>query len=239
MVACASAVEQELPYRHVGAVEQLVRLRVLRQLVRQLVTDDACSVPLLARYLPLFVAGRWERLTRWAAARTNESQLAGGRRFKLAVCAATSACSRWFQRAIARVLGRANSHSSHRGLSTTCRTCAPHPSVDARTNRQRSRTTGLLLPMVAIRAFGWVFSMSTDHLAGGAPPVFEGADSGSDLSETQYLEAIGSDNDCPGCAYHRASQPRPQPCELARHATISLPGRTRGLPRPPRDGNLS
>ena len=108
-----------------------------------------------------------------AAARTNESQLAGGRRFKLAVCAATSACSRRFQRAIARFSGRTNSHSSHHGLSTTCRTCAPHPSVDARTNRQRSRTTGLLLPVIAIRAFGWVSSMSTDHLAAGAPPVFE------------------------------------------------------------------
>ena len=108
-----------------------------------------------------------------AAARTNESQLAGGRRFKLAVCAATSACSRRFQRAIARFSGRTNSHSSHHGLSTTCRTCAPHPSVDARTNRQRSRTTGLLLPVIAIRAFGWVSSMSTDHLVGGAQPVFE------------------------------------------------------------------
>ena len=113
------------------------------------------------------------RLTRWAAARTNESQLAGGRRFKLAVCAVTPACSRRFQRAIARVLGRANSHSSHHGLSTTCRTCAPHPSVDARTNRQRSRTTGLLLPVIAIRAFVGMSSMSTDHLAAGAQPVFE------------------------------------------------------------------
>eukprot|EP01046_Picozoa_sp_COSAG06_P030826 COSAG06_NODE_2955_length_6030_cov_410.210312_6_plen_235_part_00 len=125
------------------------------------------------QYLPLFISDRLPRRQLRAAARTNESKLAGGHRFKLAVCAATSACSRRFQRAIARFSGRTNSHSSHHGLSTTCRTCAPHPSVDARTNRQRSRTTGLLLPMVAIRAFGWVSSMSTDHLAGGAPPVFE------------------------------------------------------------------
>ena len=38
---------------------------------------------------------------------------------------------------------------------------------------------------------------------------------------------------CPACAYHCASQPRPQPCELDRHATISLPGHIRGLPLPP------
>eukprot|EP01046_Picozoa_sp_COSAG06_P003355 COSAG06_NODE_130_length_22547_cov_24.796418_6_plen_99_part_00 len=43
MVPCALAAEQELPYRHVGAVEQLVRQLVRRRVHLRLFRDDGCG----------------------------------------------------------------------------------------------------------------------------------------------------------------------------------------------------